>query len=90
MSTPPNSPRVERLRALLLVLAVWSVGFGLAAVLVCPAPRIAPVAGAASPCILLTVDPHGARADVTARVDVCPGDCTPAGDYCIRIIEARP
>jgi hypothetical protein len=88
--TLPGSPHAERRRAVLLVFLVWAVGFGLAAVLVCPAERKRPVVGAASPCILLTVDPQGARADVTTRVDACPGDCTPAGAYCIRIVEARP
>lgn len=87
MSTLSCSPRAERLRAVLLVLLVWALGFGLAALLVCPAERRK---RSPAPCILLTVDPQGARADVTVRVDACPGNCTPAGDYCVRIVEARP
>jgi hypothetical protein len=91
----PNShARAERLRAVLLVLAVWAVGFALAAVLVCPGerrPRFRPAASAA-PCILLTVDPQSAGPAVAERVDTCPGDCTPSGAYCVKIIpgEARP
>jgi hypothetical protein len=83
--------RAERLRAVLLVLAVWAVGFGLAAVLVCPGerrPRFRPAAGAA-PCILLTVDPQSAGPAGAERVDTCPGDCTPAGAYCVKIIPGK-
>lgn len=92
MITPPNSPHVERLRAVLLVLAVWAVGFGLAAVLVCPRARRETSVEATAPCILLTVDPRSAGPVEAARVDTCPGDCTPTGAYCVRIIagEDRP
>lgn len=75
------------MRAAVLVLAVWAVGFGLAAVFVCPDVRRAiPSVGVASPCILVRVDPQNHVVEA-ARVDTC-GDCTPAGAYCIRVVAA--
>jgi hypothetical protein len=88
----PNShARAERLRAVLLVLAVWAVGVGLAAVFVCPGARRAPPVkvAASEPCILLTVDPQSAGPAVAERVDTCPGDCTTTGAYCVRIIPGK-
>lgn len=87
MIAPPNSPRVDRLQAVLLVLAVWAVGFGLAAVLVCPGEARPPARPApAAPCMLLTVNPQSNGPVVAERVPACPRDCTPAGAYCVRIL----
>jgi hypothetical protein len=83
-----TSPYAQPRSLLLLALALLVTAAGVEA---CER-RISARARAAccAPCILLTVDPQSARPAVATRADVCPGDCTPAGAYCIKIVEARP
>ena len=81
-----TSPYAQPRALLLLALALLATAAGAES---CER-RIAERARAAccAPCILLTVDPQSAGPVVSAVVDTCPGDCTPAGAYCVRIASA--